>query len=122
MYSQPWYQGPANINEAGGLSAFGVMGLGGNVWEWEETARDITNDSPGEDRGIRGGAWRHGANILASTYRSGSTGGVTYEKDDIGFRVASLHASSAVPEPGSVAVWTLLGVGALVWGRKPRKK
>ena len=123
VYGQSHFQGPANINEAGGLSAFGVMGLGGNVWEWEETARDLTNDSPGEIRGVRGGAWQHPDYILASTYRSAGGGGITPAYVDWGFRVASLHASSsAVPEPGSVAVWTLLGVGALVWGRKRNRK
>jgi hypothetical protein len=26
------------VDKAGGLSPYGVMGLGGNVWEWEEVS------------------------------------------------------------------------------------
>ncbi|MEI6538751.1 MAG: hypothetical protein WCO86_04380 [Planctomycetota bacterium] len=27
--------GPADVNLTGGLSPYGIMGLGGNVFEWE---------------------------------------------------------------------------------------
>ena len=29
--------GPADVNNAGGLSAYGTMGQGGNAWEWTES-------------------------------------------------------------------------------------
>ena len=32
---------PADVNQAGGLSGYDVMGMGGNVFEWEETAFDL---------------------------------------------------------------------------------
>jgi len=35
--------GPADVNLAGGLSPYGVMGLGGNVFEWEESSGDLAN-------------------------------------------------------------------------------
>ena len=38
VYSQPFGQGPADVDQAGGLSPYGVMGLGGNVWEWQESS------------------------------------------------------------------------------------
>ncbi|MFM9065658.1 MAG: SUMF1/EgtB/PvdO family nonheme iron enzyme, partial [Pirellula sp.] len=37
--------GPADVNQAGGLSPYGVMGLGGNVFEWEESSGDLANSS-----------------------------------------------------------------------------
>ena len=35
--------GPADITLAGGLSPYGTMGQGGNVYEWEETDFDLVN-------------------------------------------------------------------------------
>ena len=31
VYNQPSSQGPADIDNAGGLSPYGIMGMGGNV-------------------------------------------------------------------------------------------
>ena len=53
--------GPANVNLAGGLSPYGIMGLGGNVSEWEETSFDLNNSSGSSDRGRRGGSWLFGS-------------------------------------------------------------
>ena len=36
---------PADITLAGGLSPYGTMAQGGNVWDWEETDFDLVNDS-----------------------------------------------------------------------------
>ena len=41
----PFATGPADITLAGGLSPYGTMGQGGNVYEWEETDFDLVNDS-----------------------------------------------------------------------------
>ena len=35
---------PADVTLAGGLSVYGTMGQGGNVWEWEETNCYLIND------------------------------------------------------------------------------
>ncbi|MFN5271930.1 MAG: SUMF1/EgtB/PvdO family nonheme iron enzyme, partial [Planctomycetota bacterium] len=43
--------GPADVNLAGGLSPYGVMGLGGNVFEWEESSGDLANSSGSSSRG-----------------------------------------------------------------------
>ena len=40
-----------------GWSPYGVMGMGGNVWEWEETEVDLVNDDPTGLRAARGGRW-----------------------------------------------------------------
>jgi hypothetical protein len=37
VYNQSFGQGPADVTQAGGLSPYGVMGLGGNVFEWCST-------------------------------------------------------------------------------------
>ena len=59
---------PANVNKAGGLSPYGTMGQGGNVWEWNET------DRYGSDRGLRGGNWAIDYSApLASAYRYETT-------------------------------------------------
>ena len=64
VYLQSGFQGPADINLAGGLSSYGTMGQGGNVWEWEETAFSQSNNSSSTSRGTRGGFWSNFANNL----------------------------------------------------------
>ena len=101
---------PAIVDRAGGLSPYGTMGQGANVWEWNESALVGTNISPSENRGIRGGFWNDSENDLRSTSRNGLD--PTFEQFNIGFRVAS------VPEP-STYVLVLLGAGAVyIWKRR----
>lgn len=89
--------GPADITQAGGLSPYGTMGQGGNVWEWEETEIDLVNDSTSSGRAIRGGEWVGPYVNLLSTDRF--TADPTLEVEFIGFRVASV-----VPEPTTSAL------------------
>ena len=99
--------GPADITSAGGLSPYGTMGQGGNVWEWMETNYSGTNDSSGSLRGLRGGSWASFGGGLASSSRISAVPSV--EKYlDFGFRVASSELA-AIPEPT-----TLLSTLALV--------
>ena len=100
VYGQSVSTGPANITSAGGLSAYGTMGQGGNVWEWNETATDGTNDTAGENRGLRGGSWNNDSVPLDASNRI--THSPTIEGSFLGFRVAS------VPEPSALS---LLAVG-----------
>ena len=122
VYDQSFSQGPADITQAGGLSAYGIMGLGGNVWEWQETELDLLNDSVSSSRGVRGGGWDYGSGFLSSSGRGSVFPGG--ESIDIGFRVASLSSSAndVVPEPGSVLVWGLLGLAGFFVGRKRLRK
>jgi formylglycine-generating enzyme required for sulfatase activity len=109
VYDQTWEQGPADISNAGGLSPYGTMGQGGNVWEWIESADDGVNNSGSEDRGLRGGEYGSTAYTLESSMRALNipSGGV------IGFRVA------AVPEPMEAGgVIGLAALGFVLWRRR----
>ena len=105
--------GPADINAAGGLSAWGTMAQGGNVWEWVESASDGTNDNTAETREMRGGSF---GDIFVQTLESSSRNGnflPSYETFNIGFRVAS------VPEPSALSLLAV-GLGGLAMLRHRR--
>jgi hypothetical protein len=73
----------------------GTYDMMGNVLEWNETLI-------GSGRGLPGGAWSHGGNYLASSYRH--NGDPIAEDYAFGLRIAS------VPEPATLL---LLGLGAV---------
>ena len=105
--------GPADINNAGGLSAYGTMAQGGNVYEWNETAYDGTNNTAAEEREYRGGSWEINGltDYLQASARFGY--GPLIELPQIGFRVAS------VPEPSSFSLLAI-GLGGLAVMRRRR--
>jgi formylglycine-generating enzyme required for sulfatase activity len=101
--------GPADITTAGGLSAYGTMGQGGNVFEWTEAAVDGTAEG---NRVLRGGSWNDDSIILVASY-SGESAAPVDEAHVYGFRVVS------VPEPSSLSLLAIgLGGLALVRRRK----
>ena len=110
VYNQPFVQGPAGVDVAGGLSPYGTMGQGGNVWEWNESAYAGTNSLSSEARAIRGGYWFFPENDLRSSVRGNSD--PSNENDFSGFRVAS------VPEPSTYALLFMAGAGWLLWKRR----
>src|SRR5687767_7425263 len=57
VYGQPAGQGPANVDNNGGLSSYGTWGQTGNIFEWQEGAFDGGNDSPSEARAGRGASY-----------------------------------------------------------------
>ena len=85
--------GPADVSSAGGLSPYGTMGQGGNVYEWEESEIDLVNDSNSSARALRGGRWDSFGQWLRSENRSGTF--PSAEGFTRGFRVVSC------PEPTS---------------------
>jgi formylglycine-generating enzyme len=100
---------PNDVFNVGIASPTGAFGLGGNVFEWDETAFDRTNDSPNEQRRASGGSWQTQDFVFEA---SNTLGGTTpsFQGHSVGFRVAY------VPEPAS---WTLIFGGALIgWARR----
>jgi hypothetical protein len=121
VYNQLTSQGPADVDQAGGLSPYGVMGLGGNVWEWEESSSDLTNSSVSSYRGVRGSGWSNPSDRLSSSARFNDP--PTNVPNNQGFRVVSLSSSAppAVPEPSMMVIGTLFGLGGLVAKRRMKK-
>jgi len=111
VYGQSTSTGPADITNAGGLSAYGTMAQGGNVFEWVETAQDGSNNITDENRESRGGRWNSTNGSLSASTRVNLGLAPSGENSPyIGFRVAS------VPEPSTLS---LLAVGlALIRRRK----
>ncbi|MCP4191295.1 MAG: formylglycine-generating enzyme family protein [Planctomycetaceae bacterium] len=93
------------------LSPYGTYDQSGNLWEWNETIIDSSN------RGLRGGDWSDTSNYLSSSVRLGYIS-PAIEDNSSGFRVASLSSPASVPEPGSLAVWAVLGGIGLCWRRR----
>ena len=84
------------------LSPYGTFDQLGNVFEWNESII-------GANRGIRGGSWYlDGPGFLASSGRGVSSPFSTV--GIYGFRIASLPSSGTVPEPGAMAVWSMLAL------------
>ena len=108
VYNQSFATGPAGITQAGGLSPYGTMGQGGNVWEWEETDGDLANGpAPGSSaRGIRGGFWSNISGDLSSSVRGDFN--PSFGFDSFGFRVAS------IPEPSTLLLGALAGIGLML--------
>ena len=101
-----------DVDNAGVLSPYGTMGQGGNVQEWNET------HYPPDPlvRGLRGGSYTDG-HLYLSTNTPQTSITFTAQSHGLGFRVASI---APVPEPSSIAVWTLIlltfcGIG---WRRR----
>ncbi len=116
VYSQPESQGPADIMEAGGLSPHGIMSLGSNIWEWEETEFDLVNDNSSTVRGLRGNRWFDTSFNMMSSRRGFFSAQV--EDSNTGFRVAT----TAVPEPSSVALVALTAMGIVSFSTMNRSR
>jgi Concanavalin A-like lectin/glucanases superfamily/Sulfatase-modifying factor enzyme 1/BspA type Leucine rich repeat region (6 copies) len=82
---------PASVFQAGGLSPYGTMGQGGNVWQWMESAFDGGNTDPSGYRTFRGGNYPLSAEFLSSTNRNKIP--PDYPTFDFGFRIASIDDS-----------------------------
>jgi formylglycine-generating enzyme required for sulfatase activity len=119
VYGQPNSQGPADVNNAGGLSPYGVMGLGGNVFEWEESSSNLANNDGTLNRGFRGGSWIQPATNMLSSSRSTTT--PNSEDNELGFRVASYNSDAVVPEPSMMVIGMVFGLGGLAAKRRLKK-
>lgn len=116
VFGQDYYeQGPADVDQAGGLSPYGVMGLGGNIFEWQESSYDLLNISGSSPRSLRGGDWSSDSFSMSSS--ASGLNDPSVESDDAGFRVVSLP----VPEPSTMVIGTLFGLGGLAAKRRLKK-
>ena len=111
VYSRTSSSGPADITNAGGLSAYGTMGQGGNVGEYTETEYDGVNNTTVDFREVRGGQW--GVTLPTASSGARSATSPTGEQNTIGFRVAT------VPEPSALSLLAI-GLGGLVMIRRRR--
>jgi len=102
--------GPANVDNAGGLSAWGTMAQGGNAMEWNETAIDGINDSAEENREFRGGVWYMLVGTSSAELRI-TNSKPSYEYAFAGFRIAM------VPEPSALSLLAI-GLGGLAMMRR----
>jgi formylglycine-generating enzyme required for sulfatase activity len=100
FYDEDHQGHPNDMDDAGALSPYGTMGQGGNVWEWNETLI-------GSYRGLRGGSFGDVFDVVYLRASDRGYGYPTYEFLDIGFRV------SEVPEPATMAILMLGGIGIL---------
>ena len=117
VFGQDFGTGPADVDNAGGPSPYGVMGLGGNVWEWEETATDLLNDSTTENRAYRGGSWSNSVGDLRPTTRLSEDPSVGVFLT--GLRVAGAVPVATIPEPSTfLAMWLLGGFAMLIRKRR----
>ncbi len=80
---------PAPSQAAGGLSPYGTMGQSGNVWEWEETEFDHSNDRASAERGLRSGNWDDNAEHISASYRNPFFPWIENQFNSFGFRVAA---------------------------------
>jgi formylglycine-generating enzyme len=88
VFNQMFAPAPADYTLAGGLSPYGTMGQGGNVFEMHETDVDLVNDSVTSWRVARGGFWELSDFPMLATQRS--DGPPNNGGSATGFRVASL--------------------------------
>ena len=103
--------GPADVALDGDVSPYGTRGQNGNVWEWQESAFDGTNDTSAEGRSLRGGSWSGvGEPDLRSSYHFNSSPNTS--ANNIGFRIAS------VPEPSTAVLIASACAVLVTWRRR----
>ena len=88
-------------------SAYGTFDQSGNISEWSQDSIQSIY------RGVRGGSFSDYVASLQAGYRIARD--PTWEKSDVGFRVASV-----VPEPGSITLLVCGLVTSLMWWRRRR--
>ncbi len=115
VYNQrSFFDGPADIEMSGGPSPYGVVALGGNVFEWMETQHGGRNDDPLARKYYRGGSWDSPDSPMA-THSIGRTEPM-FGDPIIGFRIAS------VPEPNASLVVYALCLLVPIIGRATSRK
>ena len=104
---------PSSVYAAGGLSSYGTMGQGGNVWQWLEGP--FVTSYPYGDQLIRGGSFETEATWMQSSARVPLN--PLRQGQSYGFRVASVGAA---PEPSTYALFGLGAIGLLMVMRRKK--
>jgi formylglycine-generating enzyme required for sulfatase activity len=84
---------PASVYQAGGLSPYGTIGQGGNVYQMLESAPIGINSNAISDHTLRGGFWLGASYRMLSSTRYGYNGrdfGPGLGNSPLGFRVARI--------------------------------
>lgn len=98
--------GPADVQLAGGENLFGLVGMAGNVADWEETSVDLLNDDSSSRRGVRGSSWIFDLTTsLSSSFRNSAFAHANQPR--IGIRITS------IPEPSTLLLTLVGGYSAL---------
>lgn len=108
---------PAFVDQSGGLSPYGTMGQGGNVFEFNEGNWTPSSLSTA-NRGRRGGYWGESGfmqNTNQGAMNGVSTTGSASQAERQGFRVTQI---APVPEPGTVTMLIVAAAGLLVFTRR----
>jgi len=106
VYGQSPTSSPSSVYSAGGLSAYGTMGQGGNVAEWLETSSTGSNTIPYENRIIIGGAVNNESQVLQASNRTTFSVNPAFEDPYIGFRIASATVGvGAISGPSAIPVF-----------------
>jgi formylglycine-generating enzyme required for sulfatase activity len=96
-------------------SPYGTFDQGGNVWEWNDTLAVL--GAGYSERTLRGGSFWFSSFGMSAANQNGRERPIT-EDSGIGFRVASVFAAEAVPEPSTVVTLLLGAIGVLAWKRR----
>lgn len=86
VYGFSTSQGPGPVAQAGGLSHYGAMGMGGNTWEWNEGIAQSWSGS----RFAQFKGWFGSLSQIAASAAAGSSS-PTSESQYIGFRVMAIQ-------------------------------
>ncbi|MCE2812391.1 MAG: SUMF1/EgtB/PvdO family nonheme iron enzyme [Planctomycetaceae bacterium] len=122
--------GTVDVGQAGGESAYQIMGMAGNALEWTESNLDSVNGNhssvnPDFIRVLLGGGFKNQSQFMSSTYMINNLpqdAFPTFQNNDFGFRVAVLSPGGGggeVPEPTSMAIF---GLGALGFVYRAHRK
>lgn len=107
VYGQTSEQGPADVEEAGAENSLWMVGLGGNVAEWQEDYWGSTSHV------VRGGSWLSPASQLSSSYRTSRV--ASSSLNTLGFRVVHL---APIPEPNSMTIVAVLAISTMIVRRR----
>jgi sulfatase modifying factor 1 len=111
VYGLGPYAEPAEITQAGGLSPWGTMAQGGNIWEITESSFDGTNNDIEEQRIKFGSSYVDDNVVHMSSAGQYIDSSIVMESRNVGFRIAM------VPEPSSLSL-LLAGGAVLMAGRR----